>query len=87
MILAIQKDSSIAHVQELKTEVHKIAGSPRSYGYPQVSHLCKALEQDLVKQLELAKTGKIDPDWLSSLDSFFSQMKWHFQITNGINRL
>lgn len=80
MILAIQKDPSIDHLQTLKGEVHKIAGSAGSYGYMAVSELCKNLELELTKQIKLGKRNQLNHQWLFSLDEFFTQVKLHFQM-------
>ncbi len=80
LILAVQKDPDIDNLQALKNEVHKIAGSAGTYGYIAVSDLCKKLEMDLIEQIELAKQGHLNHQWLFSLDEFFTQIKLHFQI-------
>jgi DNA-binding response OmpR family regulator len=80
MILDIEKDPSIPNLQTLRTEVHKIAGSAGSYGYAAVSEICKNLETDLIKQIDLAHRGQLNYQWLFSLDDFFTQIKLHFQI-------
>jgi DNA-binding response OmpR family regulator len=80
MILDAQRNPSLENLHILKGEVHKIAGSAGSYGYMAVSELCKNLELDLNKQIELAKQGQFDYQWLASLDHFFTQIKLHFQI-------
>lgn len=80
MILAVQKEPSLEHLRALRGEVHKIAGSSGSYGYLSVSEICKTLEIDLIKQIDLAKQEQIDPEWTFLLDDFFSQIKLHFQM-------
>lgn len=80
MILHAQKNPSLENLQLLKREVHKIAGSAGSYGYMAVSDLCKNLEFDLNKQIDLVKRGQFNPQWLSLLDDFFTQIKLNFQI-------
>jgi DNA-binding response OmpR family regulator len=80
MILAVQKNPTIENLQALRGEVHKIAGSAGSYGYMAVSELCKNLELELIKQIDLAKRGQLDHQWLFTLDEFFTQVKLHFQI-------
>lgn len=80
MILAIQKAPTVDHLENLRWEVHKIAGSAGSYGYEGASELSKNLELDLIKQIELARQGQLRHDWLFVLDDFFSQIKLHFQI-------
>jgi CheY-like chemotaxis protein len=80
MILNVQKDPSIENLQILKEEVHKIAGSAGMHGYIVVSDLCKNLELDLIKQIDLVKRGEFDLKWLSLLDDFFAQLKFNFQM-------
>lgn len=80
MILTVQEKPSLYHLQTLKGEVHKIAGSAGSYGYMAVSDLCKNLELEIIQQIELAKKGQFSQQWLFSLEDFFTQIKLHFQI-------
>jgi len=80
LILTVQRTPSIAHLEALKEEVHKIAGSAGSYGYQMVSELCKNLEGEINQQLKIARTGEIQTDWINSLDEFFTQIKLHFQM-------
>lgn len=80
MILTVEKNPSISHLQALKTLVHKIAGSAGSFGYFTVSQLCKNLETEIKEQIELAKKKSMNYIWLSDLDEFFSQIKLHFQM-------
>lgn len=80
MILDVQKNAGIDHLQILKNEVHKIAGSAGSYGYMEVSELCKHLEEELIKQIDLVKRNHFNKEWVDSLDDFFTQIKLHFQI-------
>lgn len=90
MILDVQRNPRVENLQILRDEVHRIAGSAGSYGYMAVSDLCKSLEIDLMKQVDLAKLGQFNLQWLASLDDFFTQIKLHFQIpisANGIQSL
>ena len=81
LILLVQKSPAISNLQALKEEVHKLAGSSGSYGFPTVSDLCKKLEQALNQQIDKVQNGAPpDVDWLYSLDDFFSQIKFYFQI-------
>lgn len=80
LILNAQRDLNIEHLQILKSEVHKIAGSAGSYGYGVISELCKNLEIDLDNQIDLFKRGQFNQIWLESLDAFFTQVKLHFQM-------
>lgn len=80
MILAVEKNPVLGNLQALRGEVHKIAGSAGSYGYMAVSELCKKLELELISQIDWAKKAQINPQWLLSLDEFFTQIKLHFQM-------
>lgn len=80
MILTVQKSPTSQNLQTLKNEVHKIAGSSGSYGYPTVSEICRKLELDLNQQIELEMSEALDQHWLLSLDEFYSKIKLAFQI-------
>lgn len=80
MILNVQRNPNLENVQTLKGEVHKIAGSAGSYGFMAVSEVCKTLETELVKQIEIIKQDQQNQGWFESLDEFFTQIKLHFQM-------
>lgn len=80
LILIVDKSPSLDNLQNLRNEVHKIAGSAGSYGYMSVSELCKNLELNLIEQIDLAKKGLMNYQWLLALEEFFTQIKLHFQI-------
>lgn len=82
-ILNVQKKSDVSSLQELKVEVHKLAGSSGSYGYPKVSEICKIMEIELIKQIDLAKYSKPSPQFINSLDEFFTQVKMYFQMISS----
>jgi DNA-binding response OmpR family regulator len=82
MIQLVQQSPDQKNLQNLRFEVHKLAGSSGSYGYSKVSHLCKAMEQELINRTELSMEIKLDPAWLASLDIFFRELKLHFQINS-----
>lgn len=81
MIQLVQKNPSQKNLQNLRTEIHKLAGSSGSYGYTNVSRLCKSLEQELINQIEQVKEKEPDSTWLNSLDNFFRELKMNFQIS------
>lgn len=80
LILNVQKEPSESNLQQLNEEIHKISGSAGSYGYPEVSLLCREMEKKLLKQINALNAGEFDMDWLASLDEFFTKFKYHFQI-------
>lgn len=83
LILNIQKDPTKDNLQTLRGEVHKIAGSAGCYGFDYVSELCKNLEKDLISQLKLSLHGRVDRQWVYSLDDFFAQIKHYFQMEHA----
>lgn len=80
LILTLQRDPTLKHLENLKNEVHQIGGSAGSYGYPQVSQLCKKLENDLIEQMALVQKGTWDFEALYALDDFFKEIKIYFQM-------
>ncbi len=80
MILTIQKHPSYTHLRTLKEEIHKIAGSSSSNGYLKVSELCKNLELELANQMHSEYQEECDRKWLASLDNFYTQIKFYFQM-------
>lgn len=84
LIRRVKKNPNQKNFQDLRTEIHKLAGSSGSYGYVNVSSLCKELEVDLTHQMELIKEASFDLNWLNVLDHFFTDLKLHFQIVPPI---
>lgn len=82
-ILAVQRNPTPENLASLKFEVHKIGGSAATYGFAAVFETCKKIEFELMNHINLAKEGYIDPQWLLSLDRFYSEIKWHFQIKSS----
>lgn len=80
LILSFQKNPSKETLNELKREVHKIAGSAGSYGYPVVSALCREIELELIKRESLIEKGDLKTDWAVCLDEFFTRFKLYFQV-------
>lgn len=76
-----QKNPSETFLIALMDAIHKIGGTAGSYGFTTISTLCKSLEQVLIKRVELIKNLPPDPIWLSSLDEFLQEIKFHFQVS------
>lgn len=79
LVKTVQKIPDRDSLTALRNAVHKIAGSAGSYGFAEVSVLCKELESHIREQLASPKT--IQKEWLSSLDVFMSKVKFYFQFT------
>lgn len=76
-------DSVITHpdtssLTALREEMHKIGGNAGSYGYPEVSTLCKELEHALDDVITGKKGGPAD--WKEPLKGFISNLKYAFQV-------
>ena len=61
--------------EELKRAVHKLAGSAGSFGFMQVTEMCRAMEQELGAVSDFAN---IDP-WKEKLSAFFMKLKEAFE--------
>jgi DNA-binding response OmpR family regulator len=84
LIVDVQRRPSKESVELLQNEIHNIAGSAGSYGFPAVSELCHSFEAKLSQQV---KTFPLDPKCLADLDEFLSQIKLSFQIISEQNAL
>lgn len=80
MIRMVQKNPDHKNILSLRKEIHRLAGSSGSYGYPQVSQLCKKLEQDLMNRMEPSSLNQSDNLFSLKLNDFFREIKLHFQI-------
>jgi DNA-binding response OmpR family regulator len=78
LIKAAQETPDQQSIPALKDAVHKIAGSAGSYGYVDVSTLCKELEFHINQKL--SSKDAIEKGWLSSLDDFLRKIKYSFQF-------
>lgn len=78
-ILAVQNNPTYEELEALNVDIHKIAGSAGSYGYPRVGELCKALEDEIAQQIAALPTPPSQA-WLATLDEFFTQVKKNFQM-------
>lgn len=86
LILNVKEKGDEVSLKELKQNVHKIAGSAGSAGYPSVSILCKRWEQWLIKKLEAITTSSFTLDDRAELDAFFAQLKFEYQVAPAPDR-
>jgi diguanylate cyclase (GGDEF)-like protein len=86
LVQAVQAEPAQERLFELRAEVHKIAGSAGSYGYPVVSELCKKAELEIVHRVAELSTHPPDKVWLDSLGGFLREMKSAFQLGAGEER-
>lgn len=71
----VKDNPSNENLASLKNEVHKIGGNAGTYGYPKVTEICRALEQDLRSLLESTGSENEFPD----LDLFMQEFTTRFQ--------
>lgn len=75
-----QQNPDQAHITELRTVVHKIAGSAGTYGYALVSIVCKEMDVEMSKRIASGQFG--EAKWLASLDEFVQKVKESFQTSS-----
>ena len=76
LVTSAQETPDSPHLNELKDTLHKISGSAGSYGFKNISALCKELDSQISEHLA---TGSItDKSWLSSFTTFLSKIKEGF---------
>lgn len=83
LVKTAQKTPNADSLNALKNAVHKIAGSAGSYGFQNVSNLCKELELQLNQQLSF--NANIGKEWINSLIPFLRKIKYSFQFPNAKN--
>ena len=79
LIEALKQKKDTDSLTALRGEVHKIAGNAGSFGFGEVSALCKEMEQELVKRIEHFSPSACEEDFLNSLDQFLDKIKAHFK--------
>lgn len=62
----------------LRLEVHKIAGTSASFGFTEVSQLCKALEQDVIQKIHAFSCNLENPRWVEDLESCLKRIRKAF---------
>ncbi|MEM1283580.1 MAG: response regulator [Chlamydiota bacterium] len=80
LVEAVKSDPCEKSLLELEKAAHKIGGSAGTYGYHNVTTLCKELIAQIADRLK--SDNKIDQNWLASLDDFLNSLKYHYQITS-----
>ncbi|MCI5052524.1 MAG: response regulator [Simkaniaceae bacterium] len=75
MISNLETTPSDPELEDLKVELHKISGSAGSYGYHEVSIICKAIVNDLLDLIPNIEALKSNPDFLVQLRRHFDEIK------------
>lgn len=81
LIEQVKKEKSKESLASLREEVHKIAGNAGSFGFGEVSALCKEMDQKLVREIGNFSPSLFSEAFISSLDLFLNEVKAHFQST------
>lgn len=71
---AIQKE----FLMLLKLEVHKMAGTAGSFGFLQVSEVCKAFEIDLHEKIQQFSTPNANEPWIADFDLYLEKIRKGF---------
>jgi DNA-binding response OmpR family regulator len=76
---ALQTHPSTEELRELRIEIHKITGSAGSYGYMQVSELCKSCEIKIQDLLENPQFNEQLAGFFDYFYHFFVYLRLYFQ--------
>ncbi|MBS0623931.1 MAG: response regulator [Verrucomicrobia bacterium] len=82
LVQQLKQDCSLQNLKELQREIHKLAGSSGTYGYLEVSRICKNLELDIlvhIKNFHLTSTQK----WVLTLDPILQGIEKAFDNTSS----
>lgn len=82
---ALELTASEALAERLQEEIHKIAGSAGSYGYWDISSLCRNLHLEILNRLK--GRGSFDAPWIASLREFLVQFRKAFQLADAKSAL
>ena len=82
-IANIQNEGSDENLEALKKVVHKIAGSAGSYGFPEVTRLCKAKENELLSLIGNSEKQQEKVSMIDSLPAFLELVKQAFQTEDS----
>ena len=83
LIDQVKKEKNKESLTALRGEAHKIAGNAGSFGFGEVSALCKEMDQKLVREIESFSPSIFSKAFIDSLDLFLTEVKAHFQSTGA----
>lgn len=63
---------------DLRLHIHKIAGSAGTYGFPEVSSVCKQFEKEILQKIQELKDSKGDPRWAKEFLPYLDKIKKEF---------
>lgn len=72
-----QTSDSLETLNELKFEIHKIAGSAGSFGYPLVSNICKEFEKEINQKIK-DFPNSTSHDWKAQFQDYLAKIQNSF---------
>lgn len=79
LIKKLERELTKTDLENFKMFSHKTAGSAGSYGFMEVTKICRDMEQNLKGKLEGYKEREIHPEWTEEFWEFFNRLKAAFQ--------
>lgn len=84
LIKEIEETAPKEALLALRIHVHKIAGSSGTYGFAELSRLCKTFEGVILQKIEICTDDKGDPSWVAEFRPHVDRIKK--ELTDGGNR-
>jgi len=81
LISQFQNIQDLDSLTSLRNAVHKIAGSAGTYGYSEVSKICKEFEGDLIQKIKDFSNGA-HSDWLTDFENYIIKIEEGFIHAN-----
>lgn len=78
LIRAVQKSPTLETLGALRMAVHKIAGSAGTYGFAEVSAVCKKIELEILEKIDRFSLSSPDSKWLSKLSIYLTKIESAF---------
>lgn len=82
LIKTAQEKQDSESTSQFISAIHKMGGSAGSYGYLNVSNLCKELESQYRFKIEAKEP--LDSSWYEGLNNFIRMLKYHYQVTPSV---
>lgn len=77
LIDEINKTVNKENLQALRFHIHKLAGSSGTYGFPELSILCREFEGKILQKMQELKNDndKGDPRWIAEFMPYIEKIK------------
>lgn len=77
-VAKLQSHAGKQELEALRFAVHKLAGSSGTYGFIEVSRLCRNVELKLDEMIQQFGKTPVDTMWIGTLDQFLQQIERGF---------